>query len=296
MALCQPTPAELGEEVTIVIAAVTKPDGQIVIVSDRMISYGDITQAEDDAALKASALPDRWGCHFAANDLRLFFPIWRAIADRIPPLKANSAGVTPKGYELEAIKTAAAEGYQYIFEKEFTSRFLTRLGIKSVDDFRKNGLSELGKDVFNDLYQELSKFDLGISLLVHGHDLIDEPRLFEVENPGRAIDHDLLGYAVIGSGYWMAAAALRRRSLNPRQLDATIYRLLEAKFCAETATAVGKSTAVMLFNKKGINTAMTGEQVEVIRKAWEESLKEPYPQAAMDMIQNCGAVEKLLEG
>jgi hypothetical protein len=37
-----PAPSELGFDVTIAMAAITEPDGYIVTVSDRMISYDDI--------------------------------------------------------------------------------------------------------------------------------------------------------------------------------------------------------------------------------------------------------------
>jgi len=57
----------LGLEVTIAIAAVTTPDDYIVTVSDRMISYGDVTQAEDNATMKAQGISKHWGVMFLCN-------------------------------------------------------------------------------------------------------------------------------------------------------------------------------------------------------------------------------------
>jgi hypothetical protein len=45
---------------TIAIAAITNPDDVVVCVSDRMISFGDIVPADDNAIAKAIYLSDQW--------------------------------------------------------------------------------------------------------------------------------------------------------------------------------------------------------------------------------------------
>jgi hypothetical protein len=271
----------LGLEVTIAIAAVTTPDDYIVTVSDRMISYGDVTLTEDNATMKAQGISKHWGVMFSATDARIFQPIVRNTILRMNDLPAKIS--------LAVAKQQVTEAYQETFDAEFTSCFLTRLGIRSVGEFRKDGFAQLGPDVFMDLYRELSKFDLGIQLLCYGHDERDVPHLFEVENPGHAVSHDLLRYAVIGSGYWMASASLRRKHLSG-DLEATIYRLLEAKFSAETATGVGKSTSVITLNSNGALGMMTSGDIDRIKNVWERALKSPEPEDAIGLIGKSNAV------
>lgn len=274
-----PTPAELGFDVTIAIAAITEPDGYIVTVSDRMISYDNITQAEDNATLKAQKIGDRWGAMFAGNDARLFPPLIDKIVARMREAK-NAFGT----YDLPDVKQAVTGAFQELFQEQFTATHLSRLGIKNIEEFRKNGFGELGPDVHREVYRELSKFDPGIQLLVYGYDGINFPRLFEVDSPGRVTDHELMKYGVIGSGYWMATASLRRRPLT-RQLHPTIYRLLEAKFCAETATGVGKATTALIFGKNDEFASVHPSTVDKIRKIWLKTLQPDAPQAAVNLLK-----------
>jgi hypothetical protein len=270
--------AELGLDVTIAMAAITKPDGYIVTVSDRMISYDNVTQAEDNAALKAAKIAERWGIMFSANDARLFMPLTDKIIAKMGKASGND-----RTYHLDVVKQCVMEAYQEMFDVEFSAAFLSRLGIPSVREFRKNGFTELGSDVHKEVYRELSKFDLGIQLLVHGYDLINQPHIFEVDSPGRIRDHDILGYAVIGSGYWMASASLRRRPLS-RELYPTIYRLLEAKFSAETATGVGKATTAIIFGPNSEFASTHPDIIADVREVWLGTLKPDAPKAAIQLI------------
>jgi hypothetical protein len=56
--------------------------------------------------------------------------------------------------------------------------------------------------------------------------------------------------------------------LNPAQL---IYRVLEAKFAAESSSAVGRSTLVLIANRCQPTTFLSFGTIERIRKLWEES-------------------------
>lgn len=284
-----PTPAELGYEVTIAMAAMTTPDGYIVTVSDRMISYDDVTQAVDNAVLKSQSIARNWGAMFAAADARLFMPFTRRAIDRISARGDNAHEF------VDIVKEEAAAAYQDIFEAEFTARFLSRLRIDSVSEFRKNGLNELGPEVFHELNNELLKFDVGMQLLCHGFASNGYPYIFQIDNPGRVIDENIFRYSVIGSGYWMASASLRRRPLTGDLAD-TIYRLLEAKFSAETASGVGRATTVLTFAPNRRFGTMKPGDVDKIRAVWEETLKQPEPRAAIDIIENSRAVRELCDG
>jgi hypothetical protein len=287
MMVRRPTPAELGLDVTIAMAAITTPDGYIVTVSDRMISYDDVTQAVDNATIKAQGIAKNWGAMFAAADARLFMPIVGKAADRL----RNLGEEAPSSADI--VKREVAGAYQDIFEAEFTARHLSRLRFRSIDEFRKNGLSELGPDVFGEIFHELSKFDLGIQLLCYGFSGNGYPNIFQIENPGRVTEENIFKYAVIGSGYWMASASLRRRPLTGDLAD-TIYRLLEAKFSAETATGVGRATTVMTFDASWAFGAMTSGDIDKIRNIWSDTLKQPEPVPAIEIIERSRAVRGIV--
>jgi ATP-dependent exoDNAse (exonuclease V) alpha subunit len=223
---------------------------------------------------------------FAGNDARLFSPLVDKVIERLNRLKKQGTK-----FDLVAVKKEAMEAYQEMFDEEFSAGFLSRLRISNIADFRKNGFTELGPDVHREVYRELAKFDLGIQLIFHGYDNISRPHVFEVTNPGKIVDHDMLQYGVIGSGYWMATASLRRRQLS-RELNPTIYRLLEAKFSAETATGVGKATTVFVFGKNGEFEALRGSVTDQIRDEWKKTLKPDAPPLALDLIKQYIELEK----
>jgi hypothetical protein len=242
--------ADFGLDVTIAIAAITVPDGYIVTVSDRMISWGDYTPAEDSAALKNRKVGKKWGLMFAADDANMFLPIVLATSDRL----GNEE------HDLEAVQSVISDVYKQKFDSEVTSRYLVRYGFRNVAEFRAVGLAQFGNEKFLEICEAIDKFDLGITLLGYGYDKKKTPHIFEVANPGIVTSHDLLGYAVIGSGYFMASASLRRKPLKP-DLEAVIYRLLEAKFSAETASGVGKASSVITIGpdaKHGSSNARSG--------------------------------------
>jgi hypothetical protein len=277
--LRRPTPSELGCDVTIAIAAITIPDGDIVTVSDRMISYDDIAQAEEHAGFKNRQLTPYFGLMFSATNAALFRPILQNATSRL----------IAKGlrHSLTCVKQEVCAAYNDIFDREFSGHFLSRLKISNIEEFRQHGLKELGSDVFMDIYRELSRFDLGIQLICYGFDEEDKSYLFEVNNPGHAIDHDR--YAVTGSGYWMALASLRRKRLF-FHLESTIYRLLEAKFSAETATGVGRPTLLITMNSEGKIGFMHEQDIDQIRAIWDGTLKFPDPHDALTLIKQSSAV------
>jgi hypothetical protein len=95
--------------------------------------------------------------------------------------------------------------------------------------------------------------------------------------------HDLLGYAVTGSGSWMATAALRRKKM-PYNLAETAYRVLDAKYSAETAPGVGRSTTVFSLNQSGKTKSLGYGSQDKIKEIWEKTMQIPEPADAIDII------------
>jgi len=259
---------------TVAIAAITGSGEHIVTVSDRMISSDGIIQAADDATLNQRRIAKNWGLLFSASDANLFLPIVRSVLRHLNQ---------DNDHDLVAVQDAVIVAYQNLFDSEFTSTHLSRYNIPSVNAFMNVGLAQFGSERFLQFCDQIAAFDLGIDLLGYGFDSGDTAHIFEVCNPGRVVNHDLLGYAVIGSGSWMATAALRRKKM-PYSLEETAYRLLDAKYSSETAPGVGRSTTVFAMRSTGkIKSIGYGSQNK-IKEVWDQTMQIPEPKEALDVI------------
>jgi hypothetical protein len=269
---------------TIGIAAVANSDqgdGYIVTVSDRMLSTSDATIQGTDDTLKARKISKTWALMFSASDANLFLPIVDEVRARLEAIG--------KSHDLSAVQNTAAAVYREKFDEIFTSLYLSRFGFKNIADYRVNGLSQLGSDTFRSVFEKIETFDLGISFLGYGFDTKKSAHLFQLENPGIVTNHDLAGCAVIGSGFYMASASLSRKRM-PYHLDAMIYRLLEAKFSAETAPGVGRRTTLFTMRCDGKDASLPQGLIGEIRKVWEKTLEQPDPKEATDSISNWSKV------
>jgi 20S proteasome alpha/beta subunit len=247
--------------------------GDIVTASDRMISaIDDTVQATE--ALKARKISKTWALMFA-GDSAPFLPIVLEVKNRL--------GDFDKAYDLATVQTAVSEIYREKFSQQFCGQYLSRYGISSIADFRASGLADFGQK-FYEICDAIDKFSLGIEFLGYGFDDVGAPHIFEVQSPGIVTNHDYLGYAVIGSGSYMATAALRRKKM-PYDRDSVVYRILEAKFSAETASGVGESTTVLTMNSAGKDKSIGYGSIGAIKESWKFQLRQPEPQDALDIIK-----------
>jgi hypothetical protein len=230
--------------VTIAIAAMAEFTGQIVTASDARLSHGESLPAAEGALLKNRKIARKWGMMFAATDSTSFLPVLNETQRRL-----NYTGDSNSDIDPETVCKAVQAAYEKEFNERFFREHLARFGYADIAEFRRDGFSEMGKDLYSDYALKLAKFDLGLELLVYGA-FEQTVHLFEVVNPGKISDHGLRGYAAIGSGSTMALAALTRQ---PRRvaLHEIIFRVLDAKFSAETARDVGKETHVITLNTEG---------------------------------------------
>jgi hypothetical protein len=262
-----------GFDVTVCIAAITGSGEHIVTASDRMISYNGVIPAGDDAALKSRTIAKAWGLMFA-GEVDLFLPILNSIGNNIDPASE---------YDLQSVQNAVCGAYSKIFDEYFTSKYLSRYRIDGIATFRTLGLTQFGQERFSQICDQIDSFDLGIEVLGYGFDTNGRAHIFQVSNPGQIVNHDLLGYGVVGSGYWMATAALMRKKL-PYNLNAMAYRLLDAKFSAETAPGVGRSTTLFSHDRNGKTKSIGYGSLDKIKAIWEATLKTPEPDEALQMI------------
>ena len=127
---------------------------------------------------------------------------------------------------------------------------------------------------------------MGVQFLVFGLDNQGSPHIFGVDNPGIITPHDLTGYAVIGSGYWMAMGALAARSLFDLPMEELVYRLCDAKFTSETAHGVGRETTLMVLYRNGLESGTDPGLVDRLRTDWELKRKERLSPYIAEDIKN----------
>lgn len=278
-----------GHDMTVAIAAFPPSKTEIVTISDARLSYGEIIPAADEGTMKNIKICRKWSMMFAAEDATAFTPVSTDTISTLatlemPPQKGKHLD---RDFDAPTIMKAAQQAYEKEFNERFFREKLARFGFADVTEFRKTGLVEMGKDLYHQYSMELAKFDLGLELLVYGFDGLGTRTIFEVASPGKIINHTMRGYAAIGSGTLMALAALNKKPLGPT-LEDTIYRIVDAKFSAETARDVGKKAHLISLNSKGKNGFLLDHDLERLHRIWEEDLARPHPQDAIDLISQCG--------
>jgi hypothetical protein len=224
-------------------------------------------------------LGKHWGILFAANDVCEAFPII---------IKAQELLNFAEGPETRTkVETAVCDAYNSRVREFAVRNYLSRYGFTTVDEFLKSGLQQFGEQIFTDMYRKIEEIDLGV-FIVYGFDQITKTsHLYEIHSPGSSSNHDLTRYCAVGSGAAMAMASLTARDFDERSVPNAIYRLCEAKFCAETASGVGRSTTILVLDRAGETAPLGfGADVQVLRDIWEKTRKTPPPREAIDLIKS----------
>ena len=140
-----------------------------------------------------------------------------------------------------------------------------------------------------DLVEKLGQVDLGCQILVAGFDRDGDGHIFTVEHPGIARNHDLAGWAAIGSGAFSAVSTLLLHSVNyEMEVVQVLYHVCEAKFMAESASGVGKYTIAKVISPK-IPTDpaadLSQEVIAAIRDDWERDGRPRIPKSTISGLR-----------
>lgn len=278
-----PTRAELGLDVTIGIVAIA--GNSVVAVSDQRFSYYDVFPPTERGANKIIQITAdaSWFIAFAATDISLFVPLIRKI-------RGDLVATPHETRTLDDVQRVTADAYADVRIQQFVAQHLTAIGYRDFQVFQKEGYHDLGKDEHARHMEALYKFDLGVEIIVFGYTDKNSPRLFKVCNPGRAIECAWEGYAAVGSGTYLALGALRQKAI-PYTLVGTIYRVLEAKFVAEAASHVGKSTNVLVLHPNGTSAEMTEAEIGKVRAIWQKMQAKLIPHEAIAALEACEVVK-----
>jgi hypothetical protein len=168
--------------------------------------------------------------------------------------------------------------------EQINENFLSKYDL-TIEEFRKKGKKQFGND-FEVMNKPIREFHLGTSLLACGVDTSDFPHIFTVRPPSGSVRvNDSLGHTAIGTGAEMALGALGARSLETPSIEDFAFRVLEAKFVAETAPGVGKSSLFVML-RRGLDHPMYLPADNPLREAYAQRMLQPAPLEARDFIRD----------
>jgi hypothetical protein len=163
--------------------------------------------------------------------------------------------------------------------------------VMSRDEFKNEGLSKLGADIFARKVVEIESIQLPLQLIVVGFaDNYDAKmaHVFSVNERGQCSERDMEGFCAIGSGSWAATGYLSAKSgfLHAGTIEEVIYYLCEAKFVSETSRYVGFETVVFVIYDDGRERILAGSDVDRLRAIWKRRARRMVPTAGRKIISD----------
>jgi len=209
-----------------------------VVAADRMVTLGNFIEFEH--TVPKMALPTPFSVAMIAGDTLLGTRLARGVANEL-------VGAAPSTDEIAA---RLAQRFVEMRRAELEHQILSLRGLDL--QMYYGGQQGLNGNITMMLDSQMAQFNLGIELLVAGVDG-EGAHIFSVENPGQPErQHDVIGYAAIGSGGIHAIQAMigfRHSPTTP--LRETVFQVYAAKRRAEVAPGVGLDTDMAIVSANG---------------------------------------------
>jgi hypothetical protein len=254
------------------------PRDFIIAVSDAKLSND--WRSQDDGMTKLRNVGTRWHVMFSANrDLPSLQPILGSV-------DAALKGTTESLREVQdAFRAAYGERLNAIIQDRILSPYKM-----TVDDWKADGLIQFGSNEFSRINAKIEAVTIDLKLLVCGFDECEEAHHF-IANPdeGELIeDWSFQDYCVIGAGQYLADAALAAMPKQDRDTPFENYLLMMlcfAKFTAESAPSVGKSTTIRIFYNDGSYRYINEDVIDQIRQFWRRRQEAAIPHRIARQIE-----------
>jgi hypothetical protein len=223
---------------TQLVGALCDDGKEVITVSDRMVSTGDMTLTFEQPKIKAVQVSEKSVVLTAGT---VHEP------DLIRQAKVQARGLD----RVLGIAEVLKEVYQEIREKHIVDEVLRpQTGLRSLAEWRaeQRGLHD---GIIMGLNEEISRYRLRLSLLLAGYD--DEGHIISIGDPGTYRSYDNLGYCCMGMGDRHADnvfAWYRYSRVFP--LKDALFIAFEAKKRSEMAGGVGKSTDILIIDNEGV--------------------------------------------
>lgn len=175
--------------------------------------------------------------------------------------------------QISQIAERLAQRYVEMRQGELEHQILSPRGLSLMGFYGAH--QSLNPQVVMMLDQTMAQFNLGIELLVTGVD-DSGAHIYSVHNPGQPErEHDVIGYAAIGSGGIHALQAMIGfRHSSAASLRETVFRVYASKRQAEVAPGVGLDTDMAVVSASGVRFV----SVDTLKKL--EKLYDSYGRAA----------------
>jgi hypothetical protein len=256
----------------------------IVAVTDKMLSMS--AMSGDDLAVKFSALGSKWIAMFAGDDISPVVPIFKEVRAVLAPASCEET--------VEDVVVAFRAAIRKEKTTKSEAKVLSRFDIDMLE-FRREGLANLGPELFTRLAYEIAEISLDITFLVFGFEGTTEPvaHIFTINGTGDVSYFDLSGFWAIGSGQTSALGTMFgiRNGIVYQTLPDVLYLCAKAKFSAESAIGVGKETTAIVLQSNGDRYLIHAPEMAKLKAVWE-STRGPDVPAAADPV----AMELLAEG
>ena len=257
---------------TVCIAAIADRGKSYTAVSDQMITLegSGLAISSDEIDFKQKGIHQKWMALYSGSS-SLAVPILNEAGEKFrqEPEKALSLREISEGFK---------DIYKRHLTKHISDRILSPFGWER-DEFYRIGLSSLGESGFLQAradFEYAMKNDPTLDFLIVGQASDGKMHIFSVSNPGVLHYHDRQSFWAIGIGQSLALASLMFHGhRNLFDTARSIYHALEAKFMAERAPGVGKSTVAVNvdFRREYPFHAIFPDKVGEIRTIWEDTGK-----------------------
>jgi hypothetical protein len=246
-----------------------KRTAYFVNVCDSMITLPDMSA--DALAVKSFSIGENWLSVFSANDMSAVNAVANVAKQEGGLLKfPQVVGLFQSAFRAELLAKAEAS-------------ILAPLSI-SMAEFRKDGLANFGPEIFSRLFYQIEQLSLDATFLVHGFDE-EVPHVFSIQGRGEVSYYDQPGFWAIGSGQTIALGSLFSCAPSPVyfELGDLLYLLCRAKFSAESAPGVGRSTNAVILRSDGERFFVFNTELERLRKKWEATRQEAVPKQVSEL-------------
>ena len=249
----------IGRVMTVCIAANCYPEKCMVLAADTMVTTMDMSS--DFVSVKSRGIGEKWMALFAGNDISCVDPIITEVREQ--------CALTGCRDTLPEVRDAFIRAFQRQLRLKSENEVLKPIGY-SLNEFKKLGLSQLGPENFSRFLYQMEQKSIDVEFLVAGFD--KNAHIFTVTSPGKISDFSPVGFWAIGSGQTNALGSLFncQGALFASDISTTIYRVCEAKFSAEGATGVGKTTILTILRNDG-ERWNTFKEIDSIRPIWEKT-------------------------
>jgi hypothetical protein len=264
-------------KVTVCIAAFAESEGQIVVVSDSKVAFGDFSA--DQGALKHEHLGNGYLILIAGNDVVYALPTIKRVKKRVAQTR------DPEEI-ADIVHAELCEARNRVIE----AKILKRYGM-TVQQFLDRGRKSFTDRVFYEICSRIDREEISLQFLLAGFDENRVPHLRVISAHEPPNDFDSLGFAAIGSG---ASGALSSLSFAKDHLgfgrysdmEPCAYHLLAAKYMAESATDVGRDTFFVSVGPKRGSYGLHTLGEEAIRKSWEKYGAPRHPKETIKILKD----------